>query len=58
MESNASVTLQFEDLGVKNHLFSKYMYIFWWKIKIVQLSIFDQCEVNYYSKKIIVKRFA
>ena len=32
MESNAAVTLHFEDLAVQNYLFLKYVCICWWKI--------------------------
>ena len=32
MESNADVTLQFEDIAVQNYLFLKYVCICLWKI--------------------------
>ena len=45
MECNAAVTLQFEDLAVKNYLFKKINIFVGEESQIVQLSTFDPCEM-------------
>ena len=45
MESNAAVTLHFEDLAVNNYLFINMCAFVCEKPQIVLLSTFDQCEV-------------
>ena len=45
MESNAAVTLHFEDLAVQNYLFLKDVCIDGEKSQIVYKSTFDECDV-------------
>ena len=45
MESNAALTLHFEDLAVQNYLFLKDLCICWGKISNGLENTFDECKV-------------
>ena len=54
MGSNAAVTLQFEDLAVKNYLFLKYGFICWWKCQNKRAQTSEHCS-KWLHLKILIK---